>query len=377
MEYNTLDRTHWRRRVRRCLSVATVMALIVPLAIIHRIAFAVDRILFPKLRHVRIERPLFVVGPPRSGTTLLHRLLADNREQFTTFPLWELVLAPALSEKFALRALARLDRRCGAPLIRCVQFVERRFTQSLNGVHQTSLWLPEEDYLGLIPFNGCFLAVLLFPHSRWVWRLGNFSHALSESRQRLLINRYQDLLRRHLYFRGQHRVLLSKNPAFCSWLPRLCEAFPDARFVGIVRSPAEVVPSQLSSIRSGLQFFGNDPTDPIIRDHFLRLLAEYYGFVNRVLGPLPEERGAIIEYQDLKASSAAVVIDCQQRFGYACSIAYRQRLNRQSTAVQQYRSGHRYRLEDFGLVRGDLDVLFPKPHGGRLRTESESKILHA
>jgi hypothetical protein len=43
-----------------------------------RLQLALDRARFPGIAAERIERPIFVVGFPRSGTTLLHSLLAED-----------------------------------------------------------------------------------------------------------------------------------------------------------------------------------------------------------------------------------------------------------------------------------------------------------
>ena len=45
-----------------------------------RLHLAVDRRRFPGIAEATIERPIFVVGLPRSGTTLLHSLLAEDPE---------------------------------------------------------------------------------------------------------------------------------------------------------------------------------------------------------------------------------------------------------------------------------------------------------
>ena len=43
-----------------------------------RLQIAFDRQRFPSIAEVKIERPIFVVGLPRTGTTLLHALLAED-----------------------------------------------------------------------------------------------------------------------------------------------------------------------------------------------------------------------------------------------------------------------------------------------------------
>src|SRR5262249_17423208 len=56
----------------------------------HALCFALDWVLFPSLRRQPVRTPVFVIGHARSGTTLLHRLLSEDRERFSSFLLWEL-----------------------------------------------------------------------------------------------------------------------------------------------------------------------------------------------------------------------------------------------------------------------------------------------
>ena len=42
----------------------------------------IDRIFIPKLWYKKIEKPIIIVGNPRSGTTFLHRFLVNNAKYF-------------------------------------------------------------------------------------------------------------------------------------------------------------------------------------------------------------------------------------------------------------------------------------------------------
>jgi hypothetical protein len=301
---------------------------------------------------------LFVVGLPRSGTTLAHRCLAAHRDTFTTFTLWELLIAPALCEKYLVRGASRVDRRFGRPIGRLVDRFERSLFGSLDAVHPTTLRSPEEDYLGLLAFGGCFLEVLAHPHRTSVWRLGHFSRRLSRGEQMRLVKRYRELVRRHLYFRGGDRHLLSKNPSFTSWMPALAEAFPDARFVGLRRDPTEALPSQLSSLREGLRFFGHDVSDPRIVRGFLFLLVHYRDELDRAAEALSESRFCGTDYRDLTADPIDWTARCLARLGYATTAEDRLRLERESRGARGYRSRHQYSAEAFGLTARQIRRAF-------------------
>ena len=79
----------------------------------HSVVFFLDDIFFPGYRTIEVKEPVFLVGIARSGTTFLHRLLAEDTEHFTTFMYWELILTPSIIERKCLGVVARVDRALG------------------------------------------------------------------------------------------------------------------------------------------------------------------------------------------------------------------------------------------------------------------------
>lgn len=345
-------------RPRKAIRFFLLAAICTPVFVLHRVALRLDDWLYPSLRDVQITRPLFIVGLPRSGTTLLHRLIANDRGVFTTMPLWELLLAPAVCEKRFFRRLRTVDGWLGRPLWRILCAVQQRASRSIQDVHATTLHSPEEDFLALLPFGGCFLKVICFPESEDVWKLGSFCDQLAPSRQQKLVATYKRILQRHLYFRGKHFHLLSKNPSLTSWVPALAEEFPDACFVGLRRAPEQSVPSQLSSLRSSMAFFGTDVAEPEIVDRFVNLLSSYWRTLDQANEVLPSTRFRLIEYDSLVGDSYPTVRSTLDQFGYSLSAQGRAALQKACFAQREYRSSHRYCLEEFGLNRERLEFVF-------------------
>lgn len=350
----------WRGRLR----AAFCLCLLLPLIVVHRCAFWIDGWIFPWLHKVKINKPLFIVGLPRSGTTLFHRLVACGRDSFTTIPLWELVFAPALCEKYFVFALYRVDCWLGGgrtygPGARLLRWIVTRLSKSIEDVHPTDLCEPEEDYLGLIPFDGCFLRVLLWPHADSTWSLGHFSWPSNESNRRLrLMKIYRGLVQRHLAFRGDGVHLVSKNPGFAAWLPALAAEFKDACFVGLRRDPKEAVPSQLSSIRGGLVAFGYTSEDHRIVQNFVTLLAHYWYNLEVAKSTYAPSRFQLIEYADLVQRPTKVTGECLGSLAYRRSAGDESRLNELAQSMQGFRSRHRYSLVEFGLTEPGIERAF-------------------
>lgn len=268
--------------------------------------------------------------------------------------LWELLFAPAICQKYLFYAAFRVDGIFGGPLLKTLCILERNLTRSVNGIHKTSLFLPEEDYLGLLAFGGCFLQVIAFPHNPWLWKLGHFADQLTDAQQQYLIHKYHGLIVRHQKFWGGERRYLAKNPSFTAWTSTLANAFPTARFVALRRPPMQVVPSQLSSVKDGLEMFGYEISDPRIRDRFIRLLSMYYRQVDSCYRQLPAQRFKLVEFENLTQNCKGVVTQIYSSFELQMSSEYQQSLNREAENAKSYRSRHHYSLDDFGLTEQDV-----------------------
>ena len=75
----------------------------------HALCFFLDGLLYPRLWQTRVEKPVFIVGHARSGTTLVHRLMSRDEGRFSSFVLYELYF-PSLLQKKVIRFCARVDR---------------------------------------------------------------------------------------------------------------------------------------------------------------------------------------------------------------------------------------------------------------------------
>ncbi|BAP13960.1 hypothetical protein AS19_11090 [Alcanivorax sp. NBRC 101098] len=319
---------------------------------INGIGLGLDYLLFPGFRRVSVREPLFVIGVPRSGTTFLHRLLAmDSR--FTTTALWELLFAPSITQRYFWTGMARLDKWLGRPGARLVCWLERRLLSGLDGVHKTGLLDPEEDYLGLIPVWGCFLLVLVVPVPS-LWQLTFLDRDGSADEKQRLMQSYRRFVQRHLYFHGQGKTLLSKNPSFTPWMETLAEAFPDARFIGCLRSPTAAVPSQVNSILIGARLFDGRDTTAYWREGFLAMLEYYYLHLIEVAEQMPQQRRALSVMETLVRAPSDTVLGFYRRFGWQADAHFCEQLQEQDRKAKQYRSGHHYSLDALGVSDDEL-----------------------
>lgn len=276
------------------------------LQMLHWVAFLLDEMLFPGYRRVEVEAPLFITGVPRSGTTFVHRALAADENQFTTFRTWEALFAPAIVERKLIAAVAALDRRLGAPLSRLLHALNQRVTGSLAHIHEVGLQAAEEDYLTLLPAGGSFIAVLAFPTSTSVWALGRLPE-LRGAERRVLLDFYHAMLQKHLYNAPPGRRLLSKNAAFGSWIPGLEARYRDGRFLVCLREPTAALSSQLSAIEGGLALLGTTAAREVFTDSFRHNIAYVYRTLPALRDRLGADRLAVIDQGQLRRAPAKTI----------------------------------------------------------------------
>ena len=355
-------RTFAERRSRPSLWGALTMAVFIPLftlvQALHWLGFLFDEVLFRGYRQVPVRQPVFVLGPPRSGTTLVHRVLARD-EQFTTLRTWECLFAPSVTQRRFYRALGRLDRWLGGYVGRGIHRVGRRVTGSLDTVHAMRLEAPEEDYLTLTPILACFILVLPFPFADRLWRLGLFDRDIPQVTRSRILAFYRKNLQRHLYVHGPEKRLLSKNASFGAWAGALRDTFPDASFLCCMRDPVETLPSQLSAVRGGVTLFDSARGDASsLSERFTEVLAFHYRNLLRVLVPMESERRTFLPMERLVLALEETIRDAYRTIQLPLSDAFKAVLHEEAAAHRGYRSPHGYDLADTGLDAKTMRLRF-------------------
>jgi omega-hydroxy-beta-dihydromenaquinone-9 sulfotransferase len=341
--------THARTR-RKLL---TRLLVTVPLvASVHALCFFLDRLLFPGLRKVEVRTPVFIVGHARSGTTLLHRLMSEDRERFSVFLYYELFF-PSLLQKKLIRFLAACDRRLGGRIASRVEAWEERTFGPMRHIHPMGLTMPEEDDFLLTYSCASGYWIVLLPYMGEL----DFYYVddMAPAKRRRLMRFYAECVRRQLYLNGSEKIHLSKNPIFSGRVASLIETFPDARIVVCMRDPSATIPSLLKLMQTG---WSRRRWDAERMARSLRLLAEQslhtYRHPLDVLRRHPETAHAIVDYRDLVRDPAGVVHEVYDRLGFPPSAELER-----APAVQERRSGaressHTYSLEEFGLERDEI-----------------------
>ncbi len=181
----------------------------------------------PAVRSRPLERPIFITGMPRSGTTFLHRLLLQDHSAAAPL-VWQLVY-PYLPWSGRLGArLCRMWVGAQCQLIRLV-------APDLNELHPVSAAAPEEcsDLTAQVFQSLRFESTYRVPtYRRWL-----------DSHGHLDAYRFHRRFLQHLDAQMPGRRWILKSPDHIFALDDIKAVYPDARFVFVHRDPVRVMAS--------------------------------------------------------------------------------------------------------------------------------------
>jgi len=317
------------------------------------IARFLDRFFYPAFEQTPVTPPVFVIATPRSGTTFLHHLLALDDEQFVSFKLYQ-TIAPSVLLDRAINALRAANEQAGLGLGRVLDAIDRRMFTSWNGIHRVGLRADEEDE-NLFVYSLVSPALyMLFPAVRAVPELIDLS-GLSQKVLRRLAHDYRETVRRLLFVTGGERIPLIKNVLLPSRLSVAKLAFPNARYIHIVRDPREAIPSAVSLFYAmwqshSPQIAADSPETRALAQMFLK----HYRLLCDEQQKQPPESWISVRFESLVSDPVATVSGIYEALGLPMSPRFRARLEQAAADGRRFKSRHSYDLARFGLSEEDL-----------------------
>lgn len=281
--------------------------------------------------------PLFVCGLPRSGTTFLHRMLAE-RSDARPLPLWEL--------REPIRGPGR-DRRLEQARVRD-QRLAAILPDGVDAQHLMRAELPDEcGHLFKITFwSSLFWQVPVYRYLEW--------YLAHDSRQPY--REYLSLL--DALARPGRRFVL-KDPFHAANLPSLFAVVPEAMVVHTHRDPLEVMPS-FHKLTTTFQSVLSDHVDRARTVALnLRWLSALVVASQESRARIPAQRVLDVNYADLVDDPLAVVEAIHAHFGLDLDDDYRRRLQRFIAGNPQRKHGpNPYATADFGQHQGEISEAF-------------------
>jgi omega-hydroxy-beta-dihydromenaquinone-9 sulfotransferase len=317
-------------------------------------SFLLDELLFPGFRKVKIQEPIFIIGNPRSGTTFLHRLMAQDELNFSSIRLWEILLAPSVTQRKLTQMWATMDRRLGSGLRRIVHWFDHRFVRASNVMHRMSLMIPEEDEYFLIHQGATIIAGLFFGFPKAAYPFVFFDTQLSRMEKRKVMRFYRHCLQRHLYAHNEKRHVLSKNPFFTPKVDALYKTFPDAKIIYLARNPLQVIPSYASLSAHWMRLLAEPKERYPHREYILRSTQHWYRYPVERLEEAPEGSRIFVNFHEMVADPEKVVSEIYHHFGLEIDARFAAILKEATKQAHMHESKHKYSLEEVGFSREQI-----------------------
>ncbi len=187
----------------------------------------------PEAAEIPIERPIFVLGFPRTGTTLLQNLLAAAPHR-RVLQFWELTNPVPVHADYAI------DRRRRTRQIKIDLFGAYQVVPELPKLHHVTPTSPEECW----SLFASSLSVLNFDLSHGLHDFGDW---LLEQPMAWAYREYRRQLQMLLWREPADRLVL-KCPEHLWFVDSLLEVFPDACVVMTHREPTDCIASYCSMV---------------------------------------------------------------------------------------------------------------------------------
>jgi hypothetical protein len=307
---------------------------------------------YPAHAQVAIERPVFITGLPRTGTTALHRLLtADPAHQ--GLELW-LIEAPQPRPPrdtwpdhpvFAHLQAAFEQHHVEHPEFMGVHYMAADQVEECWQLLRQSMRSVSYECLAHLP-----------GYSGWL-RGQDWTGAYRRHRRNLQLIGLPDA--------GRRWVL--KNPSHLFALDALLEVYPDALVIQTHRAPATAIASACSLAAQASDGWSAAFRGPAIGRDQLELWARGLEEFLAVRSRRDPARFCDVDYDALVADPVGTAESVYDRFGlpFTGAAADAMRALQAGSAAGPGPAPHRYTLADFGLTAGQVDERFAAYLRGR------------
>ena len=210
------------------------------LLLISRIFLFLDYILIADFEKAKVEKPIFIMGVNRSGTTFFHKLISKSN-QFSTSRTWDLIVPSLTLRKFLLI------------LNKTLTYFKFDQIEKKDKGHQVRLDNIEEDEMLLFihKLDSLWVSNHFIPWLKFDPKTKNFiksvyrDNSKNDNRNIRSMLFIKDFFQRQAYLQKNKRHLSKSNP-FIFKIDSILRVFPDAKFVFLVRDPLDTLPSYFS-----------------------------------------------------------------------------------------------------------------------------------
>ncbi|MDH3200436.1 MAG: sulfotransferase [Myxococcales bacterium] len=300
----------------------------------------------PEVVGVPIDRPLFIVGFPRTGTTILFNLLAQDPANRAPLG-WEIQFPNPPPETATYATDPRIEK------------ARKYFGQmdamapSLASIHEVGADLPQEC-MPILAHS------MLSPQASIAFNVPSYQDWVDHQDAAPAYTYHRHFLE-HLQSRHMKDRWVLKSPVHLATLDALLDEYPDAQLIFTHRDPVKTIPS-LASLVYTVRGIVTDAVDPKkvgpeqldwwakSLDHAMKVRARHADKPDQFMD---------IQFDEVVADPVAALGRAYAHFRIPWSDEVEGRMRRFLVDNPREKHGsHRYELEDFGIERDQIRERF-------------------
>jgi hypothetical protein len=299
----------------------------------------------PTILESEMRAPVIIVGPPRSGTTILQELLSLD-PQFHAFWAWKAQFPlPLLGDPAA-------DRAERLRLSECEQEFWIDIHPEFRSVHELDSALPVESLVHeKVEFSSSYWQLVADCPSWVEWRM-------AEGRN-LACLRWNRRVMQTLQHGQPARNWLLKDPSHLANLRTIFDMYPGVRIIQTHRDPIKTLPSLASAV-AGVRWMRSDRVD-------VQELAQYFAagypasmdalIADRQSGRLPNEQFVDSHFLDLMRDPVGRIREIYRQLSLEFTDSFGADIVRYLREKPQGKFGkHRYSIDDMGIDVADFNA---------------------
>lgn len=316
-----------------------------------RLKLVADRKANPEIARQKIRAPLIVVGPPRSGSTLLHNLISLDPDNMAP----EHWLCSEPSPPLAL----------GAPTSARMASAEVQMTrlfELIPDIFVTHPYMIEEGTGSLAECGSDILSLAFTSQQLWCfWGGETYRRFLLEADHTAALGFHHDFLQHAQWGQDGKRWAL-KGSDHMLWMRELALQYPDAKLIWNHRDLSQQLGS-LASVQSILRGLNGHPVTPEARRaqgrKAIDLQLAAVEKAMRARAEVGENRFIDVSYHDVLAGPVESVRRIYEQCGLEMSDEHAMRIREWLARNKQTKHGvHKHSPEEFGMDAEEINEKF-------------------
>jgi hypothetical protein len=319
--------------------------------LVTRLRLIADRGSYPEIQRQEIKAPLIVVGPPRSGSTLLHTLLSLDPDNMVP----EHWICREPSPPLAL----------GTPSAERLEAAEQRMMNLFSlipDVFVTHPYMIEEGAGALAECGSDILSLASTAQQLWCFWGGDiYRDYLLKADHSAAVGMHHDFLQ-HIQWGNTGLRWALKGSDHMLWLAELAAQYPDARLIWTHRDLSQQLAS-LASVQAILRgLSGNPVTSEIRRAQGRRALDFQWAITEKAMkarDAIGDERFYDSNYHALMADHVGTVGRIYEWAGLTMTDRHADNIREWLANHQQTKHGeHKHSPEEFGMNGDQINAQF-------------------